>query len=118
RFRQFITARITAFFSTIASKQLNNLTEMKENLLPKKNLCVDLNAFCNTLLLLLLSVCVQQVKGQQEEAVYSLRLTLPVVDLPQNASSPNQNLSQNQALLWSNSVYDLGFWGIGEMGNS
>lgn len=91
---------------------------MKENLLPKKNLCVDLNAFCKTLLLLLLSVCVQQVKGQQEEAVYSLRLTLPVVDLPQNASSPNQNLSMNQALLWSNSVYDLGFWGIGEMGNS
>lgn len=60
----------------------------------------------------------QQVAGQEDTARYTLRLSMPIADLPQNLTLPYRYLSMNHSLMWGNNLYELGFWGIDALGNS
>ena len=53
----------------------------------------------------------------QDSTTYKLKLTLPVLDFPQNSSLPNYYPSMNQSLEWSRDLYELSFWGIDALGN-
>lgn len=53
----------------------------------------------------------------QDSTTYKLKLTVPVLDFPQNASLPNYYPSMNQSLEWSRDLYELSFWGIDALGN-
>lgn len=67
-------------------------------------------------LLLLSAICLSlnTVFGQEN---YKLRLDIPVVDLPQNIDFPQKFPSMGQAMNWSADLYELGFFGIGELGD-
>lgn len=53
----------------------------------------------------------------QEAPVYKVRLNIPVFDSPQNRQLPNHLPSMNQSLEWSKDFYELGYWGIDELGD-
>jgi hypothetical protein len=53
----------------------------------------------------------------QDTLNYKLRLNVPVVEFPQNLSLPYHFPSMDQALEWSNDLYELSFWGIEEVGD-
>jgi hypothetical protein len=53
----------------------------------------------------------------QDTTTYKLRLSAPVIDLPQNTQLPYTYPSMYQALEVGNDFYELGFWGIEELGN-
>ncbi|MBN2807787.1 MAG: hypothetical protein JXR22_14110 [Prolixibacteraceae bacterium] len=53
----------------------------------------------------------------QDTSKYELRLTVPVIDLPQNSTLSYHVPSMNQSLELSNDFYELGFWGIDHLGN-
>jgi hypothetical protein len=53
----------------------------------------------------------------QDLSKYELRLTVPVIDLPQTITLPYHVPSMDQALMVSNDFYELGFWGIDHLGN-
>ena len=53
----------------------------------------------------------------QDTANYKLRLSLPLVDLPQNYSLPSRGPSMQQSLELSNDFYDVSFWGIDALGD-
>jgi hypothetical protein len=54
----------------------------------------------------------------QDTIQYKLRLRMPLVDFPQNVSLPYQYPSLRQSLEIANNFYELGFWGIDELGNT
>ncbi|WP_161888529.1 hypothetical protein [Pontibacter russatus] len=53
----------------------------------------------------------------QDTAAYKLRLSLSVLDLPQNMGLPYTYPSMQQSLEWSNNFYDLGYRGIDLLGD-
>lgn len=53
----------------------------------------------------------------QDTAIYKLRLSLPLLDLPQNYSLPYHAPSMQQSFELSNDFYELSFWGIDALGN-
>ncbi|HBL75440.1 MAG TPA: hypothetical protein DD458_09460 [Prolixibacteraceae bacterium] len=53
----------------------------------------------------------------QDTSRYELRLSVPVLDFPQNSSLPYHAPSMNQALELSNDFYEFGFWGIDKLGD-
>lgn len=53
----------------------------------------------------------------QDTATYKLRLSLPLVDLPQNYALPQYAPSMRQSFELSNDFYELSFWGIDELGD-
>jgi len=53
----------------------------------------------------------------QDTAIYKLRLSLPLVDFPQNYSLPFHTPSMQQSFELSNDFYELSFWGIDAMGD-
>lgn len=54
----------------------------------------------------------------QDSARYQLRLSVPVVDFPQNRDLPYRYPSMNQALDFSTDFYELGYLGIDKLGNT
>lgn len=67
-------------------------------------------------LLLLSVICLflNTVSGQEN---YKLRFDLSIVDLPQNIDFPQAFPSMDQTLTLSSDLYELGFFGIGELGD-
>ncbi|MBI1305389.1 MAG: hypothetical protein GC181_02110 [Bacteroidetes bacterium] len=53
----------------------------------------------------------------QDTAIYKLRLSLPLFDLPQTYSLPQKIPSMQQAFELSNDFYELSFWGIDVLGD-
>lgn len=53
----------------------------------------------------------------QDTSTYKLRLSVPLVDLPQNYKLPYYVPSMQQSLQWSNDLYELSFWGIDALGD-
>lgn len=53
----------------------------------------------------------------QDSAQYKLRLSLPLLDLPQNYALPYYAPSMQQSLELSNDFYELSFWGIDVLGD-
>ena len=58
-----------------------------------------------------------KISYAQDTLSYKLRLTVPLGDFPQNNSLPQHFPSMNQALEWSNDMYELGFLGIDALGD-
>lgn len=54
----------------------------------------------------------------QEPAVYKLRLSYSLLDVPQNFNSVGNYPSMNQSVELSNNLLDLAFWGIDAAGNA
>lgn len=54
----------------------------------------------------------------QDNSVYKLRLSLSLLDVPQNLSSSGNYPSMMQAVELSSNLYDLSFWGIDATGNA
>jgi len=54
----------------------------------------------------------------QDPAVYKLRLSYSLLDVPQNVSSVGNYPSMMQSFELSSSLYDLSFWGIDAAGNA
>jgi hypothetical protein len=48
---------------------------------------------------------------------FKLRIDVPLVDIPQNLELPHRYPSMDEAMNWSADFYELGFWGIDELGN-
>lgn len=55
--------------------------------------------------------------NSQDTTTYKLRLNLPVIEIPDNFDLPQKYPSMDQALKYSNDLYELGYWGIDELGN-
>lgn len=53
----------------------------------------------------------------QDTTCYQLKLSLSLIDLPQNYATTNRIPSMQQSLDLSNDFYELSFWGINEIGN-
>ncbi|MFD2247521.1 hypothetical protein [Pontibacter ruber] len=53
----------------------------------------------------------------QDTTTYKLRLSLSLLDLPQQTDLPQRYPSMQQSTELSNNLYDLGFWGINGLGN-
>lgn len=53
----------------------------------------------------------------QDTSKYKLRLTLAIIDAPQNYSSSNYKISMQQSLQLSNDFYEISFWGIDALGD-
>jgi len=68
-------------------------------------------------LFLVLLLVIKTISYSQNEIEYKLRLSVPLVDFPQNLSIPHHFSSMNQALEWSNDFYELSFLGIDALGN-
>ena len=58
------------------------------------------------------------VLNAQEPAVYKLRLSYSLLDIPQNLNSAGRYPSMMQSVELSSNLYDLGFWGIDAAGNA
>ncbi|WAC14708.1 hypothetical protein [Dyadobacter pollutisoli] len=54
----------------------------------------------------------------QDSARYQLRLSVPIIDLPQNKDLPYSYPSMNQALEFSADLYELSYLGIDKLGNA
>lgn len=54
----------------------------------------------------------------QDSTRYQLRLSVPVIDLPQNRELPYRYPSMNQALEFSAGIYEMGYMGIDKLGNA
>jgi len=68
------------------------------------------------LMLIVLAFSVHFTIGQ-DTTTYKLRLSLSLLDFPQNFQSEAQYPSMMQSVELSNDLYDLSFWGIDELGN-
>ena len=53
----------------------------------------------------------------QDSLTYKLTLDIPIFEFPENIDLPQKFPSMNQASKWSTDFYELGFWGIDELGN-
>lgn len=71
----------------------------------------------NAFLLIALCFSITWSRGQ-DSARYQLRLSMPVLDLPQNKDLPYHYPSMNQALEFSTDFYELGYLGIDKLGNA
>ncbi len=69
------------------------------------------------LLLFVAALISFQMVSAQDTAVYKLRLSLPVIDFPQNFQSEARFPSMMQTVGLSNDLYDVSFWGIDALGN-
>lgn len=58
-----------------------------------------------------------QIISAQDSTIYKLRLSLSILDFPQNFQSEAKFPSMNQSVELSNDLYDLSFWGIDELGD-
>jgi hypothetical protein len=68
--------------------------------------------------LLLIAGCISAgLAFAQDSARYQLRLSVPIIDLPQNTQNPYHYPSMNQALEFSADMYELGYLGIDKLGN-
>ncbi|MBL7932842.1 MAG: hypothetical protein JNL60_13115, partial [Bacteroidia bacterium] len=69
-------------------------------------------------ILLSIALCVLTLMSfGQDSAIYKLRLSLPLVDLPQNYLLPYRAPSMQQSFELSNDFYELSFWGIDALGD-
>lgn len=68
--------------------------------------------------LLFLSAIVVLNLSAQDEQKLKLRLSVPLIDIPENLDLPHNYPSMDQSLKFSSDFYELGFWGIDELGNS
>ncbi len=68
-----------------------------------------------TLLTVLLIII--EVSAQNEQKT-RLRLSAPLIDMPENLDHPHNYPSMYQALNFSNDFYELGYWGVDELGNA
>lgn len=65
-----------------------------------------------------LGICIiTLISYGQDTTKYKLRLSLPLIDLPQNYSLPYYGPSMQQSLELSNDFYELSFWGIDVLGD-
>lgn len=62
-------------------------------------------------------ISVMGISFGQDTMTYKLRLDIPLIEFPQNLDLPQKYPSMNQATKWSTDSYELGFWGIDELGN-
>jgi hypothetical protein len=69
------------------------------------------------LLLACTALLIQLSARGQDSAIYRLRLSVPLIDVPQNATLPYRYPSMNQALAFGNDFYELGYWGIDGLGD-
>lgn len=53
----------------------------------------------------------------QDTAQYKLRLSASIIDAPENFNLPYSYPSMQQALIYSTDFYELGYWGVDELGN-
>ena len=53
----------------------------------------------------------------QDTAIYKLKLSLPLLDFPQNYTLPYNIPTMQQAFELSNDFYELSFWGIDALGD-
>ncbi|MCB9224958.1 MAG: hypothetical protein H6582_12310 [Crocinitomicaceae bacterium] len=67
--------------------------------------------------ILLLCLFNQSVVQAQDSLPVKLNLNVPLIDLPQNVSLPQNYPSMKQSVEWSTDLYELGFWGIDALGN-
>jgi hypothetical protein len=58
-----------------------------------------------------------QLMSAQDSTVYKLRLSLSLLDFPQNFQSEARYPSMIQSVELSNDLYDVSFWGIDALGN-
>lgn len=63
------------------------------------------------------SLLIHSFLSGQDSDIYKLQLSVPLLDMPQNTALPYAYPSMNQALEWSKDFYELGFWGIDELGD-
>ena len=54
----------------------------------------------------------------QDTNTYRLRMSFPLLDLPQNSDLPYSYPSMGQSLALANDFYDLSYWGIDALGNA
>lgn len=67
--------------------------------------------------LLLTLLTIFSISKAQDTSTYKVRLSVPIADLPQNINSPQHLPSMDQALEFSNDLYELSFWGIDALGD-
>lgn len=70
------------------------------------------------LILLTIAIVLFQMVSAQDATVYKLRLSLSLIDFPQNFQSEVRYPSMMQSVDLSNNLYDLSFWGIDALGNA
>ncbi len=58
-----------------------------------------------------------QSLSAQDNTIYKFNLNIPLADFPQNGTLPYNYPSMSQALNLSYGMYELGFWGIDELGD-
>ncbi len=68
-------------------------------------------------LIILISILSHRWATAQDSSHYDLRLSIPLIDLPQNRTLLYRYPSMNQATEFSADVYELGFMGIDKVGD-
>lgn len=68
-------------------------------------------------LLVLITIITGFKLNAQDTTVYKLRLSLPVLDVPQNIKQISNYPSMNQALEVTNDMYDISYYGIDALGD-
>ena len=71
----------------------------------------------NRIILLIALSIINYLSFGQDTTTYKLRLSLSLIDLPQNYSLPYYLPSMNQSFELSNDFYELSFWGIDALGD-
>ncbi|KAA6437040.1 hypothetical protein FEM33_20175 [Dyadobacter flavalbus] len=67
--------------------------------------------------LLLFAVCACFNLSAQDTSRYQLRISVPLLDFPQNKDLPQRYVSMNQSIELANGMYELSFAGIDKLGN-
>lgn len=62
-------------------------------------------------------ITVNQLSYSQDSLKYKLILDIPILDFPENIDLPQKFPSMNQASKWSTDFYELGYWGLDELGD-
>lgn len=68
-------------------------------------------------LLFIYTIIVMNASAQDVQEL-KLRLSVPLLDVPENFELPYNYPSMKQSLKYSAGFYELGFWGIDELGNA
>jgi hypothetical protein len=71
----------------------------------------------NSIIVTLLLITNTLTSQAQDTMSYKLRLTAPLIDLPQNYPMKYRGVSMDQAFELSNDLYEVSFWGIDALGN-
>jgi len=69
-------------------------------------------------ILLLFAVCGCFNLFAQDTSRYQLRISVPLLDFPQNKDLPQHYVSMNQSIELANGLYELSFSGIDKLGNA